>query len=155
MGHSLSMRAAQLLLGLGLLLTASSSPQGAREKFKEHLQKISPCGEGVKPACKPKDWESCTCPGGETVDVDLEKDFKAFKQEMRKELILSKSPCGAGIEPTGCTCEDGSTVTLDFTPGTKPCDGALDFCSCPNGETFDKQQIKEIVKSLKAERGKN
>merc|ERR1712179_22961 len=116
-----NMRAAQLLLGLGLLLPASTSPSG------------------------------------ETVEVDLEKDFKAFKQEMRKEMFLSKSPCGAVIDHLHlcCTCEDGSTDTLDFTPGTKPCDGALDFCSCPNGETFDKQQIKEIVKSLKAERGKN
>merc|ERR1719397_1573663 len=159
------------LVCLTLATAVLSSPQGAREKFKENFLANSPCGENVKPvsckcesgeefnigegkpACKPKAWESCTCPSGETVEVDMEEAFKAFKQEMRKELILEKSPCGAGVEPSECACENGETFVPDFMPGQKPCEGSkFSSCTCPNGETFDKDKIKEVIKALRADR---
>ena len=54
-----------------------------------------------RPACRPKDFESCTCPDGETVEVDLKAALK--------KKFLEKSPCGEGIAPVSCLCEDETT----------------------------------------------
>ena len=93
-------------------------------------------------------------PDGQTVEVDLEEQFKqereAFKKEKRREKILAKSPCGAGVEPTECSCENGETFTPADTT-ERPCDGLPSSCTCPNGETFDKEALREIFKALKAE----
>ena len=87
--------------------------------------------------------------------MDVEGAIKAFKQEMKKELFLEKSPCGAGVEPTECSCEDGSTFAPDFTRGSKPCgESKFSLCTCPNGETFDKETMKEIIKAIREEKGK-
>merc|ERR1712243_311746 len=71
------------LMVLTLVLATAASAQGSREKFKENFLKNSPCGADVKPvsctcksgeeftigegkpACRPKEWESCTCPSGD------------------------------------------------------------------------------------------
>ena len=53
---------------------------------------------------------SCQCPDGSTIDVAKKIDEK--KEEFKKK-VLEKSPCGAGVKPSGCVCEDGET----FTPG--------------------------------------
>jgi hypothetical protein len=54
------------------------------------------------PACRPKEFESCTCPDGETVEVDPKAAFK--------KKLLDKSPCGEQIAPVSCLCEDDSSI---------------------------------------------
>merc|ERR1712106_148660 len=159
-----NMKTQTLVLVTCLLLAVNCSPQGFREKLRERLLKNSPCGEGVKPlackcksgseftlgegrpVCRPKDFESCTCPDGETVEVDLEA-----AGEKLKEKLLAKSPCGAGIKPAECTCANGDTFTPVSSSGRRnrnPCVGPPSSCTCPDGETISGDTIKDLIKTL-------
>jgi len=218
----------QFVVVFAFLCGVNSSPQfGWLKKIvQKRLLKLSPCGEGVKPlsckcedgdeftlgeglpACIPTQFESCTCPGGDTVQVNLRESLKAkllekspcgedvapvsclcedgaeivpftegeegkcsagwpqscecpdgsshelwgkFKEikEKVKEKILSKSPCGAGIKPSECTCENGDTFTPLNSDGPKyPCEGLPSSCTCPNGETFDLDSLSGIVQAF-------
>merc|ERR1712066_975294 len=135
-----------------------------KDKVKERLLKNSPCGENVAPtSCLCEDGSSIVpftgeeeerCPKGlpETCECEdgsiheIAKGLKAIKEKVQG-IFLSKSPCGAGIKPSECSCENGET----FTPGVSrnPCNGLPSSCTCPNGETFDGDDVKEIIKTLK------
>jgi hypothetical protein len=77
-----------------------------------------------KAACRPKEFESCACPDGETVEVDL-------KAALQKKF-LKNSPCGEGIAPVSCLCEDDSTFVpfiLSSINLLTPFDAWVHFCS--------------------------
>jgi hypothetical protein len=89
---------------------------------------------------------SCQCPDGSTHEV-----FEKLKEkkEKLKSKILDKSPCGAGVEPTECTCENGETLaTGSSSEPLNPCAGPPSSCTCPDGETFDGNTLREILKAL-------
>ena len=114
---------------------------------RQNILSIHLFSEG-SPACRPTKLESCTCPNGETVDIDLKAALK--------KMLLSKSPCGKNIKPESCLCADNSTIV----PGTdEKCPTVLPVtCQCPNGTSIEvakkinekKEKIKEkvLAKSL-------
>ena len=89
------------------------------------------------------------CPDGSTHEV-----FNKLKEkkEKLKAKLLEKSPCGAGVEPTECTCENGETLATGSSSGRlNPCNGPPTYCTCPDGEPFEPKALREILNSLNDE----
>ena len=75
-------------------------------------------------------------------------DLEAAGEKL-KEKLLAKSPCGAGIKPTECSCGNGDTFTPESSYGRRnPCVGPPSSCTCPDGETISGDTIKEIIITL-------
>ena len=78
-----------------------SSILGRNNNYEVNVFKYFCMFSEGKAACRPKEFESCTCPDGETVEVDLKAAVK--------KKFLEISPCGEGVALVSCLCEDEST----------------------------------------------